>query len=463
MRKAINVTVLVVFLLVLALDGGAAHAQSAIQFSADTVENDFPASLTFNIVASSTAGEITYAELVYSQQKVLGTTSTIRNPVEFEPASTVELSFTYDTSALTVTPGEPYLYHWEVTDSAGNTAQSEAQVIRYEDTRFDWQVLENDGVAVWWHDRPVAFGQQVFDVASTAYDLQSELFQVVLDFQIRVVIHNNFPEFEAWHGVVTDAVGGEAFTALGMTAIIVEGSASQTSWLNDVIPHEISHLYFAAVTYNPTVSIPVWLDEGVAQYNEFNDHSATLDYVETLGQQGELIGLHALESGFGQFSSEARFRQAYDEALSGVTYMVEAYGQAGVAALLAAYRDGLTTDKAFLSALGVDPDQFELDWAAWLGIPEGQYLIPTERPFPTFRPSPTFGAPSTQGAPTTPEPAPSATPTSAPVAVASPTTDVSGLSNWSIGLIAVICFGALLFGGLVLGFVIWLLTRRAKT
>ncbi|MCH7664028.1 MAG: hypothetical protein IH859_09210, partial [Chloroflexi bacterium] len=141
--------------------------------------------------------------------------------------------------------------------------------------------------------------------------------------------------------------------------------------------------------YNTTVSIPVWLNEGVATFNEYTDHSRELNEVEEIGQRGELVPLSSLARGFGRQVDENRFRLAYSEAVSAVTYLVETYGEDGLANLLAAYKSGMATEEAFMSALGVDATEFELSWAEWLGIPEGLYVIPTAWPMPTFRPSPT--------------------------------------------------------------------------
>ena len=118
------------------------------------------------------------------------------------------------------------------------------------------------------------------------------------------------------------------------------------------------------MTFHRRSNPPTWLNEGVAQYNESGIHRATLRDVETAANRGDLIPLSALEVGFGYFN-EARTRLAYAEALSAVTYLVETYGDAGLAALLAAYREGMVTREAFPAALAVTPGEFEAGWTVW--------------------------------------------------------------------------------------------------
>jgi hypothetical protein len=383
-----------------------AQAQSPITFDSPSTTNNFPYSLTFKIAVTSTAGDIVSAELVHAYQTSISSQSMTPEEVEFTPATQVLLEYVWKTDAITVPPSAPIIYFWRVTDSAGNKVESERFTIRYDDIRFDWQIHENDKISIWWHSKSANFGESVFNIANRAVTVQRELFQSELTYKIYIIIYNSHEEFNAWHAVPLDWVGGEAYTDYGITTQIVSGSAAQEYWLNDVIPHEISHLYFAQVTDNPTVAVPYWLNEGIAQYNEFRGHDWELSQVSNAAQNGTLIPLSSLGVGFGSHN-EDRITLAYAEAVTAVIYMVEVYGETALAELLAGYKNGLTTDDAFQNAFGLTLGEFENGWAVWLGIPEGQYVTPTPWPFPTFRPSPTFGTASTQSSS---QSVPSATP-----------------------------------------------------
>ena len=122
-----------------------------------------------------------------------------------EPAPEVDLSYTWTGETP---PSTPIFYHWEVTDSAGNRVSTPEMLVYYDDIRFEWQTLEDEHMAVWWHDRDAAFGQRVFDIAQTAFAEQQMLFQAELDYQIRIIIYNSFAEFSAWQGFVSELLGG---------------------------------------------------------------------------------------------------------------------------------------------------------------------------------------------------------------------------------------------------------------
>ncbi len=365
-----------------------AYAQNSVRFSGQDVENRFPDELILRARVSSSAGEIVSAKFVYTNDSRYSSKSYSKKAVAVEPGTEVPLEYVLDTRDLTTPPMMPFTYYWDVVDADGEHYQSEPATVRYDDVRFDWQVLDNSDVGVWWHDRPASFGEAIFEIANTAIERQRELFQADLDYQMRIVIYNSSDEFAAWHSLAHDWVGGETFSNYGITTQIVEDSGYQSSWLNGVIPHEISHLYFAQVTHNPTTSVPVWLNEGLAQYNEFVDHQWELDQVRTAAKNGKIIPLSSLANGFGAFNEE-RIYLAYYESVSAVTYFVETYGGDSLGALLRAYKQGQPTDEAFRSAIGIGVGEFEAGWASWTGM-SGDYATNTPWPLPTFRPSPTM-------------------------------------------------------------------------
>lgn len=383
-----------------------AQAQNSIKFSITEVENHFPDEMIFRVTATSTGADIVSAKFAFTNDNLYGSRSYTKDPIEFTPGPTVHLAYTMDTRDLTTPPMMTYLYHWEVVDADGNKVQSEEVFIRYEDNRYDWQLLENEDIGVWWHDRSESFGQTIFDIAAEAVSYQQELFQTDLDFQMRIVISNTAAEFNSWHNIGHDWIGGQTFSNYGITNQIVEGEYYQDAWLNGVIPHEISHIFFNQAVYNPAVSVPVWLNEGVAQYNEFITHEWEMDLVETAAADGGLVPLTALEDGFGSYDVD-RIYLSYAEAYSAAAYLVNTYGNEGMSALLAAYKEGESTDEAFQTALGISAGQFEMDWAESVGAEN--YLIPTAWVLPTFFPSPTSYILADQGT-SVPDQVPAETP-----------------------------------------------------
>ena len=374
-------------LLALFLGTGVVFGEEGVTFAPTEIAIDFPDSISFDSSAVSTDADIVKAQFIYYLDRYGAADSTTRETIDIEPGKDVTLHYQWDTNDSTIIPWAPIVYHWRVIDADGRIYESAPQKVAYKDTRFDWKERSGDNVIVLWHDKPDIFGKKVFGIAQKAIARQKKRFGISLAIPIRIIVYNNQSEFTDWHSVALDWVGGEAFPDFGTTTQIVTSKLPDPYWLNAVIPHEISHLYLYQAAYNPAAPVPVWLNEGIAQYNQFSDEG-TEYMVKKAAKSGDLIPLTSLAAGFGQHD-EARIRLSYAEGLSVVKYLVKTYGEEGLARLMADYRKGLTTDEAFRDALGVNMGQFQQDWAESVGAPPGSMVTPTPWPMPTFPPTPT--------------------------------------------------------------------------
>ncbi len=295
--------------------------------------------------------------------------------MEVDPARRLELTFTWDTSNITIPPSAPIVYHWEVVDSSGNRASSQEELVFYDDIRYEWNILEDENIAVWWHDRPISFGGRVFEIAQEAFVRQQEMFRADPEHQMRIIVYNDFDEFAEWHSYVSEFTGGQAFPTMGVTTQIVSAYSSVEIWLNDVVPHEISHLYFYQATNHPFVDPPAWLNEGMAQLNEFSRDSEAIAFAKRAIARGDLIPLWALSGSFGYQEDDVRL--AYAEALSAAVFIDDRFGNERIAKLLAAYKSGLSNDEALVEGLGVTLVELQREWLAWMGVDPDMYPTPT--------------------------------------------------------------------------------------
>jgi hypothetical protein len=355
------------------------------------------------------------------------------------------------------------IYHWEVVLESGEKADSGPLYYDYDDINHTWQVLQNQEIAVYWHDYSWGFGTEVYDVATRAVASQKQLFQHELDYRIRLFIYNSNEEFAAWHYDMGEFVGGEAYPIYGITVQIVPDE-NYGPWLNEVIPHEIAHLYFHQVTDHPFSEPPLWLNEGVAQYNELRNYRVDLAYAKNQILEGNAIPLIKISVRFDD-SDEEMFRLAYAESLSAVVYMIETYGIEGLSALLSAYRAGTDTQSAFQLVFGRSTLEFEQDWYDWLGVPDELYATPTPTLTLTPTPTPTLTF--------TPQPKATASPTATktPVISSTPTAEqavdlapAGGVFGINMGITAVgFCLAGLgVFLVVVVLFLSWYLFIRQK-
>lgn len=369
-----------------------------IRILAQDEANDFPRGLTFSLSVESNVA-ITDADLYY---QLPGSSAPTWISLEFSPGTRVDLSYTWDTSSITVTPSQEIRYYWELGDRAGNRLVTETRLIAYDDIRFEWDELADSSLRVRWYEGGDDFGRLIFETGQRALlDLQ-RFTQTTLEKPITLLVYANSQDFASWHSYVDDWVGGQAFPDLGITALIVPAYSNE-NWILNVVPHELAHLYFYSVYQNSLSNWPSWLDEGVAQLFEYGQNPDALVEVRAAAAQGELVPLAHLNGSFGREASQVRL--AYAESLSLILFILEEHGTPGMLDLFNDLAEGKTTRQAVEASLGVSWEQFEAAWLTWLGAPA------TPKPPPTPWPTAAFimmstAAPAPTRAPSTPTPPP---------------------------------------------------------
>ncbi len=285
-------------------------------------------------------------------------------------------SYTWDTSNITVAPSTPIYYYWQITDAEGNKLRTPEQLIHYDDFRFDWQELRSPEIILRWYEGDTGFGNKIFDVANRALAQMKGETNLELDFPVIILLYANDEDFNSWLFYSHDWVGGMAFPSLGITTQILP-SSSNLSWIENVIPHEIAHLFFFQVINADIYFWPSWLDEGLAQYYEFSDNEVALERVVQAAHDKALLPLVLISGDFGSDPEQAYL--AYDQSYSVVFYMLETWGQDGLQKLIANFREGMGYREAVEGAYQISWEEFEAGWITWLGVP----TTPAPPPTPT--------------------------------------------------------------------------------
>jgi hypothetical protein len=334
------------------------------------VDNTYPEMIAFEVDVSSGAA-ISRVELHVSLR---GDTSTTVIVATFEPGMVTTARAEWKTRRDGVPPGAPFTYQWEIWDEAGAMLTTPSEAGLTVDLRRTWSALIDDRVGVWWYEGDAAFGQRIFDLATTSLREMERESGLELPFRLHVVLYPDSGAFAEWHDYVQDWWAGEAYTTMGLTVQIVSPSDSW-DWVQSVICHEVAHLFFYQATYNALSSGPAtWMDEGYAQYHECVSNDWLGQMVEDAMNRGDLIPLRLATGSFS--GDDQRIWLLYAESWSAVAFLYERWGDDGMTRLLEAFREGADSNDALRAATGLDFDEYQEAWWEWLGGMPGAYPTP---------------------------------------------------------------------------------------
>jgi hypothetical protein len=289
------------------------------------------------------------------------------------------LDYDIDLSDGQTVPNTTFTVRWRITDAAGKTWLGPSLDHVYADDRFDWKTIKGDVVIVHWVEGDQAFGKRALKIGDDAVAATAKLLGVTESDPIDFFIYADQQAFYDALGPATrENVGGQAHPDIRTLFALIAPADIDASWVESVVPHELTHVVFQTAIDNPYHEPPHWLNEGLAVY--LSDGYADFDrsQVATAVKGGSIIPLDGLAGAFP--TTQERFFLAYAESVSAVDRIVRVSGRDALVKLIRSYHDGVSDDQAFQAALGRDVAGFESDWLAELGATPPTRLGPRPAP-----------------------------------------------------------------------------------
>lgn len=427
-----------------------AQAQSPIVVTSQTQEITFPKNMRFAIQAHSVAPIQVLRLTVWQRGVALGS----RHTPKFNPDTNVRASFEWNFQLFGdggyLPPGTHGEYTWHIEDSAGNVLDTPRTAYFINDTTQKWQVLADDRVRVSWHVGDEKFGQAIFARALSARAYLSNQLGIANVDPLEIYIYADRQEFfDSLPAFSAEWTGGRMFPEYGV--IMINFGPDNLDWGLRATSHELSHaiLHSKIKGILGELALPHWLDEGLAVYNETDDHTPDDQFEEAYQialRRNNLIPLRKLQDRFPDDSNQAQL--AYGESYAAVKFMVDTYGEAKFAELLNTYQNGALPNDGLLRVYGMNQDQIENAWRAKIGAPQRDVTVfemPTIAAQPTFE----FSSPLASNSTSTPSASPQ--PTLEPTLVSvndTPSTAIPDPAQVPAPDTGV-CGGVLAFGGLV--------------
>jgi len=338
----------------------AAGAQTGISVISEDARNEFPAGVSFDIsLASAMAPK--EARLVY---KVAPDGTGAAAVADCTGAGTVTCTYTLTSGrGIFIIPGAEITYHWEVQAGGGGTASTEDRLYVHEDTRFIFQMLEQDNITLYYHAGSASQAQAVLSAAADTIAKVGALEQTQVTFPVKVFLYSTADEMQP---AIAPGGQGRGVQVLGEVVYSDTAMVSADVATLDITRHEVAHIVTREATKGP-YDVPGWLNEGISVYSQarpLEGHDAALQAAIRADRVLSMRELNSSATG----SSSSTVGLYYGQSGSIVKYLVDTYGADKFALLLRTFKDGSTPDKAFQAAYGLDQLGVENGWRASVGL-----------------------------------------------------------------------------------------------
>lgn len=146
--------------------------------------------------------------------------------------------------------------------------------------------------------------------------------------------------------------------------------ADSSQFTTELLPHELAHLIFRDFV-GFKGQVPVWLDEGVAQWEEEEKRKVAVAMLKEYIARGAIIPLAQLtQLNIAEETNTDLSRRFYVEAVTLVGFMIQKYGQSRFTTFCRGLRDGARINEALSSVYSDsvrDIDELEKEWLKYYG------------------------------------------------------------------------------------------------
>ena len=344
-------------------------AEAGITVTASHVAVNFPSQAVFTVEAESDVN-IVDVRLHYQVDKMNYAEVISEGWADFTPASKVEANWTWDMTNASLPPGAEVTYWWMIKNADGNEVETSPEIMHFDDNRYTWQSLtgavpQGGELTLFWYTGSDSFARELMDACQEGLARLTQDIGTYSERPIKIYIYASDSDLKGAMISSNEWSGGVAFTDFGIIAISI--SPSELDWGKGALVHELTHLIVRQATFSPYGQLPLWLDEGLATYNEGELDPVLRSRLEEAISKNELISVRSLCSPFSAYSEKAYL--SYAESYTLVEYLLDNYGQGKMLDLLALLKQGNTYDEALTKVYGFDIDGLDAVWRATLTSP----------------------------------------------------------------------------------------------
>lgn len=262
-------------------------------------------------------------------------------------------------------------YWYVVTDSSGQQHQTEVSNFRYEDNRFAWQQLVEEGVvAIHWYQGDIAFGQSALNTALNSITHLDQYITLTNLSPFDIYIYANENDMQSTLSLAgEDWLTGHAAAKLNIALVTVSfGNIDQLPTMKRRIPNEVAHIRLYQQIGESYANLPAWFSEGIASLGELSPNPDYRVLLQVIAVQADaLIPFSDLCQKFPDTEAKISFVQAQSDSF--LRYLHDRFGTNGLTTLLNVYAQGETCEGGVQQVFGQPLTRLSQEWQEQLPDP----------------------------------------------------------------------------------------------
>jgi hypothetical protein len=216
----------------------------------------------------------------------------------------------------------------------------------------NWQTTKSTHFIVYYKNAPEDFLEQVKERSENYYDkiaddLGFRRYNFWLwDNRAKIYIYDNVGDYQA-------ATGQPSWSA-GCAIVrekVIHTFPFAKGFFNTILPHELGHIIFREFVGFDNFAVPLWLEEGVASYQENIRFFTANKLVQDAIGKGNFIGIEGLASFNPQLTQDSTsVNLFYAEAVSIVDFLIKDFGKDNFVLFCQNLRDKGDLERAIASS-----------------------------------------------------------------------------------------------------------------
>ncbi len=375
----------------------ATSAAAELDSAVLTTEVNFGSGITFHLEAPHASAEPAGVEVRYGLPDSIVVR---RSAAEFAVADgLLRATYAWEPRDPLVV-GTEVEYRFVIRGADGSETRTAPAAVSYVDATLPWTTASEGLVEIWYYAGGEAIEADARAGIRTSLEILRDSFGAELERPTRLFLYADIATMRRdLGGGASPWVGGAAIADLNVTVLYAPVVNRDSLDLQATVAHEITHIVLEHRTHNAFGGLPAWLHEGLATTveAEIKERFAYDDIMTRLVEQDNFVSLRGIT---GSFPADSRAAvNAYAQSNSLMTYIIETWGRAGVAALLEAYAGGVSDDEAVQAALGVSLQELDRAWLGTHGVVSPTFGSLAQPEVAALAPPDGEGAPPAQPAP----------------------------------------------------------------